>query len=85
MLDHELREIKSTVEKLTQEILELQEVLNSYSESQDVKDLETASSSGSAQALGKLSVFQSFFKPCQPRPVPPFYHTGLKKLARKRF
>ena len=39
---------------------EIHEVLSSYSESQDFKDLETARGSGSAQAPGKLSVFPSF-------------------------
>ena len=58
--DHELRESKSTVEKLTQEIRELQEVPKSYSESQDIKDLKTASSSGSAHAPRMPSVFPSF-------------------------
>ena len=58
--DHELRDGKSTVEKLTQEIRELQEVPNSYNESQDIKDLKTASSSGSAHAPRMPSVFPSF-------------------------
>ena len=53
ILDHELRDSQSTVEKLTLELQEPQEVIISLSESQDIKGLETASSSGSVHAPGK--------------------------------
>ena len=59
-LETDLWEIQSTVNKLTRQIKELQEVINSLSESQDFKDLETASCSGSAHGPGKQSVFPSF-------------------------
>ena len=59
-LDSELRESQSTVNQLADQIQELHEVINSLSESQDFKDLETASSSGSTHAPGKPSVFPSF-------------------------
>ena len=57
ILDHELRDSQSTFEKLSLEMPEVQEVINSLGESQDFKDLETASGSGSAHAPGKPSVF----------------------------
>ena len=59
-LDSELRESQSTVNRLAHQIRELHEMINSLSESQDFKDLETASSSGSTHAPGKPSVFPSF-------------------------
>ena len=41
---------------------EMQKVLSSFSESQDFKDLETARSSGTADAPGKPTVFLSCFQ-----------------------
>ena len=59
-LETELRESLSTVNKLTRQIQELQEVGNSLNESQDFKVLETASSSGSTHVPGKPLVFPRF-------------------------
>ena len=59
-LETELRESLSTVNKLTRQIKELQEVGNSLHESQDFKVLETASSSGSTHAPGIPVVFPRF-------------------------
>ena len=52
-----LQKRQSTVNQLTHQ---LQEVVNSLSESQDFKDFETACSSGSANAPGKPFVFSEF-------------------------
>ena len=60
MLNTEVRESGPTVNQLTQQVRELQEVKHSLSGSQDFKDLETASSSGSTHAPGKQSVFPKF-------------------------
>ena len=45
--------------QLTHQMKELLEVINSLSGSQDFKDLETASGSGSVHAPGKPLVFPS--------------------------
>ena len=50
ILDTELRESQSTLDQLTHQMRELQKVAHFLRESQDSKDLETASSSGSAHA-----------------------------------
>ena len=65
-IEDKLLESQSTSKQLTQQIKELQEVVSSWQEAQDFKNLETASSSGSVHAAGKPSVFfLSFFsKPC---------------------
>ena len=65
-----LQERQSTVTQLTHQP---QEVVNSLSESQDFKDLETASSSGSPNAPGKPFVFSEFFN-----------FAGADKRANKR-
>ena len=59
-----LQERQSTVTQLTHQP---QEVVNSLSESQDFKDLETASSSGSANAPDKPFVFFRVFQLCRSR------------------
>ena len=59
-LGTELRESESTVNQLTNQMKELQEVVNSLSESEAFKDLETSSSSGSVHAPGKPFVFRVF-------------------------
>ena len=71
ILDTELLERQSTLNKLTKQMRELQEGIISLSESQDFKDLETVSSSGSTHAPSKPSVFPSFFHFALPRPVLP--------------
>ena len=53
ILDTELLESQSTVNQLAHQIRELHEVTNSLSDSQDFKDLETASSPRSTHAPGK--------------------------------
>ena len=65
-LETELPEGQSTVNQFTHQMMELQEVINSFSESQDFKDLETASSSGSADAPAK-PLFSEFVKSAVPR------------------
>ena len=69
---------QSTVNKLTQPIRELQKVLNSLSESQDCKDLETASSSGLTRAPGIPSVIPSFFQFAMPGPATSVSTSGTK-------
>ena len=66
-LEIELRRSQSTVNQLTNQIEELQEMAHSLSDSQQLKDLDTASSSGFAHAPGKPLVFSEFFKPALPR------------------
>ena len=60
ILDTELRESPSTLNRLAHQVQELQEGINSLIESQDFNDLETSSCSGSTHAPGKPSVFPSF-------------------------
>ena len=55
-----MRESQSTVNKLTHQITELQEVVNSVNGLQDFQNVGTASSSGPAHAPGAPSVFPSF-------------------------
>ena len=59
-LENELRESQFTVNLLTLQIQELQEIVNSMSAFQNFKDLQTASSSGSAHASGKPQGFPRF-------------------------
>ena len=59
-LENELRESHSTVNQCTHQIKELQQVANSLSESQVIKDFETVSSSGSAHAPGTPLIHRCF-------------------------
>ena len=52
-LEIELRRSQSTVNELTNQIEELQEMVHSLSDSQQLKDLDTASSSAFSRAPGK--------------------------------
>ena len=68
MLDTEVRESGPTVNQLTQQVRELQEVKHSSSGSQDLKDFETGSSSRSTHAPSKPSVVPKFSNlPCRAR------------------
>ena len=73
-LEIKLQESSSTVIQLTHRIKKLQDLVNSLKESQDFRDLKTASCTGSTHASGKQVVFSEFFSQawlCQPR----FFHT----------
>ena len=59
-LEMKLQESQSTVNQLTHQIKELEEVVNSLMESQDLTDLETARSSGSIHAPSKQMIFLVF-------------------------
>ena len=55
-----MRESQSTVNKLTHQIIELEEVVNSLNGFLDFKNVGTVTGSQSAYTSGKSLVFQSF-------------------------